>query len=62
MLLLAGTIPYDVGQIITGRVDYKAGSLQVGKNQLPVSRGTAALISAAAICCRHFKNKRRSYL
>lgn len=54
MLLLAGTIPCNVGQIITGRVDYKEGCLQVGKNQLPVNRGTAALISAAAICCRHF--------
>ena len=53
MLLLAGTIPFDVGEIITGRADYKEGNLQVGKNQLPVSRGTAALISAATISCRY---------
>ena len=54
MLLLAGTIPCNVGHIISGWVDYTEGCLQVEKNQLPVSRGTGALISAAVVCCRHF--------
>ena len=53
MLLLAGTVPFDVGEIISGQVDYREGNFWIGDHQLSVSRGTAALICAAAISCRH---------
>ena len=55
MLLLAGTIPSDVGQIITGKASYDDNeNIRIGARRLPVSRGTASLVGAAAATCRHF--------
>ncbi|MGA1792197.1 MAG: NAD(P)H-hydrate dehydratase [bacterium] len=53
MLLIGGTIPCDVGQVITGKAYYESGNILADKRSLPVSRGTAALVGAAAITCRH---------
>lgn len=53
MLLIGGTVPCDVGQVITGEAYYEKGNVRVGQSSLPVSRGTAALVGAAAITCRY---------
>jgi NAD(P)H-hydrate repair Nnr-like enzyme with NAD(P)H-hydrate dehydratase domain len=53
MLLISGTIPCYVGQVITGKAYYESWNILIDKRSLPVSRGTAALVGAAAITCRH---------
>lgn len=52
MLLLAGSVPYEVGKVFTGKAVYKPGWIRVGKSCLPINRGTAAFVAAAAIVCR----------
>jgi len=53
MLLIGGTIPCDVGHVITGKAYYENGNILIDKHYLTVSRGTAALVGAAAITCSH---------
>jgi NAD(P)H-hydrate repair Nnr-like enzyme with NAD(P)H-hydrate dehydratase domain len=53
MLLIGGTVPCDIGQLIIGEAYYEKGDVRVCKSSLPVSRGTAALVGAAAITCRY---------
>ena len=54
MLLLAGTVPSDVGQIIEGKASYDdKESIRIGARRLPVSRGTASLVGAAVATSRY---------
>ena len=41
MLLLAGTIPCDVGRIVQARAGYDGSNLLFDFCKIPVSRGTA---------------------
>ncbi|MGA1823556.1 MAG: NAD(P)H-hydrate dehydratase [bacterium] len=52
MLLVAGTIPRNVGSIVSGSVRYANGEIEIGNSSMPVGRGTAALAGAAAVACR----------
>jgi len=47
MLLIVGTIPEADFPLVEGRAELAAGRLQVGKREIPVNRGTAALLAAA---------------
>ncbi|MBN2372969.1 sugar kinase [bacterium] len=55
MLLLAGTVPSNVGEIIAGRADFgEKGIIRINAMNLPLTRGTASLVGAAAAACRYF--------
>ena len=53
MFIIAGTIPSNIGKIITGYAKYEYGKILVGESNLTVNRGTAALVGASAILCQH---------
>lgn len=55
MFIVAGTIPSNIGQIITGKANYNDGRILIGENSFPVTRGTAALVGASSILCQHIK-------
>ena len=55
MFLVAGTIPSNIGKIITGKVTYRDGKISIDGDFLPVTRGTAALLGASSTICQHLK-------
>lgn len=55
MFIVAGTIPSNIGKIITGEASYRDGKIFIDGNFLPVTRGTAALLGASSITCKHLK-------
>ncbi len=53
MLLAAGTVPLKNLDVLAGRAVLVDGLIAVQGQALPVTRGTAALIAAMCVVCRH---------
>lgn len=54
-LLVVGTIPVNVGQVVRGVIDpAEDGSLSVNGVAIPLCQGTSAMVGAASAVCSHY--------
>lgn len=55
MLLVVGTIPVNVGQVVRGTIDpSEDGSLSVDGVDIPLCQGTSAMVGAASAVCSYY--------
>ncbi|OGP67567.1 MAG: sugar kinase, partial [Deltaproteobacteria bacterium RBG_16_44_11] len=56
MLLICGTVPWTDLPITRGEAKFEGDNLLIENTETPCTQGTAALVSAACVTARHFKN------
>ncbi|MRR12741.1 hypothetical protein EG835_09850, partial [bacterium] len=55
MLLVVGTIPVKVGEVVRGTIDpAEDGTLSVQGVEIPLCQGTSAMLGAASAVCAHY--------